>query len=100
VIFGRGIPLLTSAGVSDRNARSMLGLMRKQHGDPAVVDALQRCADEAPLEPVAWLQKALKVRPDGGARVSGRDAARAAKAAQAEAEFLGYGPGRTIDMEP
>jgi hypothetical protein len=38
----------------------MLGLMRKTHGDLAVVDALQRCASEKPLQPVAWLQAALK----------------------------------------
>jgi len=60
-IFGFGIPLLTAAGVSDRNARSMLGLMRKKHGDEAVCAALDRCAEEQPLQPVAWLQKALAV---------------------------------------
>lgn len=59
-IFALGVPLLTAAGVSDRNARSMLGLQRKQHGDVAVVEALQRCAVEKPLQPVAWLQAALK----------------------------------------
>lgn len=63
VIFGTGVPLLTSAGVSDRNARAMLGMQRKQHGDDAVIEALQRCADEKPLQPVAWLQAALKARP-------------------------------------
>lgn len=60
-IFAFGVPLLTAAGISDRNARSMLGLMRKQHGDDAVSSALDRCAEERPLEPVAWLQAALKV---------------------------------------
>lgn len=66
VIFGLGLPLLTAANVSDRNARSMLGLMRKTHGDAAVIRALQRCADDKPLQPVAWLQAALKA-PGGGA---------------------------------
>ena len=66
VIFGLGLPLLTAANVSDRNARSMLGLMRKTHGDSAVIRALQRCATEKPLQPVAWLQAALKA-PGGGA---------------------------------
>lgn len=65
VIFGLGIPLLTAANVADRNARSMLGLMRKTHGDTAVIDALNRCASEKPLQPVAWLQAALKT---GGAK--------------------------------
>lgn len=62
LIFGLGVPLLTAAGVSDRNARSMLGMQRKTHGDMAVIDALQRCADEKPLQPVPWLQAALKAR--------------------------------------
>ncbi len=60
VIFGMGIPLLTAAGVPDKSARSMLGLMRKQHSDDAVVAALQRCVDERPLEPVAFLQGCVK----------------------------------------
>lgn len=68
VIFATGVPLLTAAGVSDRNARSMLGLMRKQHGDEAVIDALARCAQTQPLEPVAWLQAALKPKPAAAAR--------------------------------
>jgi hypothetical protein len=59
-IFALGVPLLTAANVADRNARSMLGLMRKTHGDPAVIEALQRCATEKPIQPVAWLQAALK----------------------------------------
>ena len=41
----------------------MLGLMRKRHGDQAVVDAVQRMADERPLEPVAWLQGVLRSAP-------------------------------------
>lgn len=68
VIFGLGVPMLTEASVSDRNARSMLGLMRKQHGDTAVIDALRRCADEKPLAPVAWLQAALKAKPQANKR--------------------------------
>ena len=66
-IFALGVPMLTAAGVSERNSRSMLGLMRKTHGDTAVVGALQRCAEEKPLQPVAWLQAALKApvtKPD------------------------------------
>lgn len=63
VIFALGVPLLTAAGVSDRNARSMLGLQRKQHGDTAVIEAIRRCASEKPLQPVPWLQAALKAKP-------------------------------------
>lgn len=60
LIFALGVPLLTAANVSDRNARSMLGMLRKQHGDHAVVDSLRRCAELQITEPVAWLQASLK----------------------------------------
>lgn len=60
LIFGLGLPLLEAAGVKEKNARSMLGLMRKQHGEKAVVNAVQRCAEVQAIEPVAWLQAALK----------------------------------------
>lgn len=60
VIFALGVPLLMASAVPERNARSMLGLMRKTHGDEAVIGALQRCAAEKPLQPVPWLQAALK----------------------------------------
>lgn len=60
VIFGLGVPLLTAANVADKSARSMLGLMRKTHSDEAVIEALQRCAAEKPMQPVSWLQAALK----------------------------------------
>lgn len=63
VIFALGVPLLTASAVTEKNARSMLGLMRKSHGDAAVIAAIQRCADERPVEPVAWLQGVLKARP-------------------------------------
>lgn len=75
VIFANGIPLLTASGVSEKNARSMLGLMRKTHGDSAVVDALARMAEEKPLQPVPWLQAALKAK----ARVVGKHAGFASK---------------------
>lgn len=62
-IFALGLPLLTAAGVPERNARSMLGLMRKTHGDEPVADAIDRMAQAQPSEPVAWLQAALKAKP-------------------------------------
>lgn len=67
VIFANGVALLTAAGLAEKNARSMLGLMRKQHSDEAVVAALQRCATERPLEPVAFLQGVLRINGKGKA---------------------------------
>lgn len=69
-IFALGLPLLTAAGVVDRNARSMLGMLSKRHGEDAVADAIDRCAHAQPVEPVAWLQAALKA-PDVPAGRSG-----------------------------
>lgn len=58
-IFGLGVPLLTASGCTDRNARSMLALLHKQHGGLAVVAALERCAREKPLQPIPWLQAVM-----------------------------------------
>lgn len=59
IIFGYGIPLLTSAGNEDKQARSFLGGLRKQHGDDAVVDALRECIRAKPLQPLEWLAAVL-----------------------------------------
>ena len=64
-VFALGVPMLTAAGVSDRNSRSMLAMLCKQNGAAKVVDALQRCATEKPIQPVPWLQAALKPRGAG-----------------------------------
>ncbi len=59
IIFGYGVPLLTSAGSTDKHARSFLGGLRKQHGDAAVVDKLRECLKTRPLQPLEWLAAAL-----------------------------------------
>jgi len=59
IIFGYGVPLLTSAGVAEKQARSFLGGLRKQNGDDALVDALRECIRAKPLQPLEWLAKAL-----------------------------------------
>ena len=71
VIFAIGVPLLTASGVTDRNARSMLGLMRKTHGDELVIGAIDRMAHEKPLQPVAWLQAALGAKTKQAGKHSG-----------------------------
>ena len=70
VVFGLGVPLLTGAAVSEKNARSFLAMNAKHHGDQAVVDALNRCAKEQPVEPVSWLQAALGPIKPGAAKAS------------------------------
>ena len=59
IIFGYGVPLLTNAGVSDKQARSFLGGLRKTHGDEALVNTLRECIRAKPLQPLEWLAAAL-----------------------------------------
>lgn len=61
MVFANGVTLLTAAGVRESNARSFLAAQCKAHGDTAVRMALDRCAAERPVQPVPWLQAALKV---------------------------------------
>lgn len=63
IIFSYGVPLLTSAGVADKQARSFLGGLRKSHGDEALVNALRECVRSKPLQPLEWLAKVLP--PEG-----------------------------------
>ena len=59
IIFGYGVPLLTSAGSTDKHARSFLGGLRKAHGDDAVVSTLRECIRAKPLQPMEWLAAAM-----------------------------------------
>lgn len=38
----------------------------KAHGDAKTAEALQRCAEDRPVEPVGWLQKHLGPIKTGG----------------------------------
>jgi hypothetical protein len=56
-LFDRGVLLLTTAGSKPDAARSLLGKLRKEHGDIAVMAALDRADAERPSDPVPWLLK-------------------------------------------
>lgn len=60
VVYAAGIAMLTAAGVNDKNARSFLAMQCKTHGEAVVRAALDRCAKEQPIQPIPWLQAALK----------------------------------------
>lgn len=66
IIFGYGVPLLVSAGSTDKAARSFLGGLRKASGDAAVVNALRDCIRAKPLQPLEWLAAALPPAGIGG----------------------------------
>lgn len=61
-IFASGVPLLTSTGSTDRNARSMLGRWRQSHGDGAVLDALAAAQAECPSDPIPFITRVLETR--------------------------------------
>jgi len=83
IIFGYGVPLLTNAGTADKQARSFLGGLRKQHGDSALIDKLRECAKAKPLQPLEWLAAALP--PVGHApKLNAQEQLEAANAAVAE----------------
>lgn len=63
MVFASGVPLLTAAGVAERNARSFLAAQCKAHGEASVRAALGRCAAERPIEPVPWLVASLGDAP-------------------------------------
>lgn len=65
IIFTYGVPLLVSAGSTDKAARSFFGGLRKTHGDEAVVDKLRECIKAKPMQPLEWLAAAL---PPSGAK--------------------------------
>lgn len=55
-VFGPGLQWLSSAsGKSSDRLRSLLGQWCRDHGDAAVMEALQAAQREKPLEPVAWI---------------------------------------------
>lgn len=79
-VFASGVALLTAADVTEKNARSMLAMLCKRHGEQPVLDAIAVTAREHPGEPVSWLQAILAPKP---ARASQQAAGKYAAAAQA-----------------
>ncbi len=57
VLFDTGVQLLTAAGQTEKQARSLIGKWRKGRSDGDVLTALIDCRARAISEPVEWLQK-------------------------------------------
>lgn len=64
-IFGGCLDFLVSKGCATKGARSFLGLMRKNHGDTTLVQAIERAEREDITDPIPWLRKYLEARPKG-----------------------------------
>lgn len=81
MVFALGVPLLTAAGVSEKNARSMLAQLSKQHGEAVVHQAIRTTADNGAGEPVSYLQRVLgkgpqRMNPQEALEASNREVAR------------------------
>lgn len=62
-IFDSGVTLLTDTGVSERNARSLVGRLRqKLNDDPAMLVILREAETTQPSDPAAWLTAAVETR--------------------------------------
>lgn len=56
-LFDAGVQILTSAGQTEKQARSLIGKWRKGRSDGDVLTALVDCRARAVSNPVEWLQK-------------------------------------------
>ncbi|MCX7173424.1 MAG: hypothetical protein NT159_05800 [Proteobacteria bacterium] len=62
-IFGHGLSLLKAKGCTEKSARSFLGLMRKNHGDALVVEAIGKAELEDISDLIPWLRKYMESKP-------------------------------------
>jgi uncharacterized protein YdaU (DUF1376 family) len=62
IIFGSCRAFLTKNGSNDRNARSLLGRWRRDHGDEAVIEVVRDAERQAVSDPVSWIIEALAHR--------------------------------------
>lgn len=67
-IFGVCLDFLKAKGVVDKDARSFLGMCRKNHGDEAVFEVVQVAKRDDVSEPISWITKALQGRKTGKVR--------------------------------
>lgn len=62
VVFDSGLALLTASGLTDRNARSVLGRWRKSLTDAEMIIILRQAEIEQPSAPVEWIAAAVESR--------------------------------------
>jgi|GEM_PF-1275101 len=58
--FDAGVRVMTASGMTESNARSLVGKWRKAHGDEAVFKVLGDCQRQSITEPASWIEAALK----------------------------------------
>lgn len=70
LVFSVGGQFLVSSGVTERDARAMLGKWRKQYGDAEIMNALAVADGSAVSEPIPYIQSILtgKAKQNGHGR--------------------------------
>lgn len=66
IMFDSGIELLTEAGVTAKNARSVLAKWRKGHGTSAVIEALGKAQREGAIDPVSFIEGTFRYKAKTG----------------------------------
>lgn len=69
-IFSTGLQTLTSRGVLERHARSLLGKARQKLGDGETLNLLDQIEQEDIADPAAWLSAHLRTKPAHGRKQS------------------------------
>lgn len=62
-VWARGVRFLSARGVSERNARTVIGKWLKDHDAGLVFSAFDAASRERPVEPVAWITARLGSPP-------------------------------------
>lgn len=63
-MFDMGVALLVGSGSTPAAARSLIGRWRKDHGEPAVIEALREATARSISEPRAWITAKLSRQAD------------------------------------
>lgn len=74
VVFALGVPFLTAAGVTEKNARSFLALQCKLHTDTGTAQAVEAAIAAKAIQPIPWIQEHLKGGGRGPARPNRQEA--------------------------
>jgi len=62
-VWARGVRFLQARGVSERNARTVIGKWLRDHEAASVFSAFDAASRERPVEPVAWITARLGSPP-------------------------------------
>lgn len=65
-LFDRAVAFLGRHGTDDRQARSLVGKWRKNHGDAEIFEAFSACHKAGVVDPVPWLVARFKPKPEQG----------------------------------